>query len=114
MAASAARLGAHGHAITAALAGLGNAKRTGGAEPIGAATGSISMKYRGVEYTITQGTRPDVWKWRLMVGKPEMLRMGEAATQTRAEIQVWKVIDRAFELQKSLPPSKGDPDGEPR
>jgi hypothetical protein len=38
------------------------------------------MEYRGVEYTITQGTQPDVWRWRVMVGKPEMLRMGEAAT----------------------------------
>ena len=59
------------------------------------------MQYRGVNYTITQ-TRPDVWKWRLMIGKPEMLRMGEAATQTKAEIQVWKVIDRALEIQKSV------------
>ena len=71
------------------------------------------MKYRGVEYTISQGNQPDVWKWRVLVGKPEMLRMGEAATQMRAEIQVWRVIDRAFELQKSLPP-KGGPTGEPR
>ena len=58
------------------------------------------MQYRGVKYTITQGNRPDVWKWRLMVGKPEMLRMGEAATQAKAEIQVWKVIDRALEVLK--------------
>ena len=60
------------------------------------------MQYRGVNYTIIQGNRPDVWKWRLMIGQPEMLRMGEAATQTKAEIQVWKVIDRALEVQKSV------------
>ena len=46
------------------------------------------MEYRGVKYTITQGSRPDVWKWRVMVGKPEMLRMGEATTQMHAELQV--------------------------
>lgn len=51
------------------------------------------MKYRGVEYTIIQGTQPDVWKWRVMVGRPEMLRMGEATDQMHAELQVRHVID---------------------
>jgi hypothetical protein len=71
-------------------------------EPNGAAIGSVTMQYRGVEYTITQGTQPDVWRWRVMVGKPEMLRMGEATTQMHAELQVRQVIDRALDLQKSL------------
>lgn len=48
-------------------------------EPKVRAIGSIGMEYRGVEYTITHGTQPDVWRWRVMAGKPEMLRMGEAA-----------------------------------
>jgi len=60
------------------------------------------MEYHGVKYTITQGTQPDVWRWRVMVGKPEMLRMGEATTQVKAEIEVWRVIDRALEVQKRL------------
>ena len=60
------------------------------------------MKYRGVEYTITQGTQPNVWKWRVMVGKPEMLRMGEATDQMNAELQVRHVIDRALKVQEGL------------
>ena len=61
-----------------------------------------SMEYHGVKYTITQGRQPDVWRWRVMVGKPEMLRMGEATTQVKAEIEVWRVIDRALEVQKRM------------
>ena len=69
-----------------------------------AATDSVTMQYRGVEYTITQGTQSDVWRWRAVVGKPEMLRMGEATTQMHAELQIRQVIDRALDLQKSLRP----------
>ena len=60
------------------------------------------MKYRGVEYTMTQGSQPNVWKWRVMVGKPEMLRMGEATDQMHAELQVRQVIDRAAKVQERL------------
>ena len=60
------------------------------------------MKYRGVEYTMTQGSQPNVWKWRVMVGKPEMLRMGEATDQMHAELQVRHVIDRARKVQERL------------
>jgi hypothetical protein len=60
------------------------------------------MKYRGVEYTMTQGSQPNVWKWRVMVGKPEMLRMGEATDQMNAELQVRHVIDRALKVQEGL------------
>lgn len=52
--------------------------------------------------TITQGTLPNMWKWRVMVGKPEMLRMGEANDQMRAELQVHHVIDRSLKLQEQL------------
>jgi hypothetical protein len=62
----------------------------------------MSMKYRGVEYTIIQGTQPDVWKWRVMVGKPEMLRMGEAIDLMHAELQVRHIIDRSLKLQERL------------
>lgn len=37
-----------------------------------------------------------------MVGKPEMLRMGEANDQMRAELQVHHVIDRSLKLQEQL------------
>lgn len=68
------------------------------------------MEYRGVEYMITQGTQPDVWRWRVLVGTPALLRMGEAATQMHAELQVRQVIDRSLEVQKSFR-SQSDPTG---
>ena len=37
-----------------------------------------------------------------MVGKPEMLRMGEATDQMNAELQVRHVIDRALKVQEGL------------
>jgi hypothetical protein len=30
------------------------------------------------KYSVVQGALPNVWKWRVLVGRPEMLRMGEA------------------------------------
>jgi hypothetical protein len=37
-----------------------------------------------------------------MVGKPEMLRLGDAATEDQAEIQVRQVIDRALDVAEAL------------
>jgi hypothetical protein len=59
------------------------------------------MEYRGVEYTITEA-RPGVWKWRVMIGSPEMLRMGEAPTEALADNDVRQVIDRAIKVQQKL------------
>jgi hypothetical protein len=66
----------------------------------------MQMEYRGIEYTITEGTRPSVWKWRVLVGDPGtarlpawrriLLRMGEAPTEASAEARVREIIDRAF------------------
>jgi hypothetical protein len=54
----------------------------------------ISVEYRGVKYTITQGTQPNgLWRWRTVVGKPEMLRMGEESSRMQAELSVKRVID---------------------
>jgi hypothetical protein len=58
------------------------------------------MDYRGVKYSIVQGSLPDVWKWSVTVGDPEMLRIGEASSEERAEIQVRSLIDRSFEIQR--------------
>jgi hypothetical protein len=58
------------------------------------------MDYRGVKYSIVQGSLPDVWKWSVTVGDPEMLRIGEASSEERAEIQIRSLIDRAFEIQR--------------
>jgi hypothetical protein len=64
------------------------------------------MEYRGVKYSVGQGALPNVWKWRVLVGRPGMLRMGEAETQIMAEKHVQSVIDRAIELEKALQASR--------
>jgi len=52
------------------------------------------MEYRGVKYTITQGTQqPYVWRWRTVVGDPAMLRTGEESSQLQAELMVRRLID---------------------
>ena len=61
-----------------------------------------TMEYRGVKYSVVQGTLPNVWKWSVLVGRPEMLRMGEAGTQMMAEKHVQAVIDRAIELENTI------------
>jgi hypothetical protein len=63
---------------------------------------SVKMEYRGVKYSVVQGTSPNVWRWRVVVGKPEMLRLGDAASELHAKAQVHKVIDRALALQEAL------------
>jgi hypothetical protein len=63
---------------------------------------SVKMKYRGVQYSVVQGSSPNVWRWSVMVGKPEMLRLGDAETEDQAEIQVRQVIDRALDVAEAL------------
>ena len=80
-----------------------------GDNPLGLAAGthwvpqrSVKMKYRGVAYSVVRGGPPNVWRWSVMVGKPEMLRMGDAETERRAEIEVRGVIDRALDVVEAL------------
>jgi hypothetical protein len=60
------------------------------------------MKYRGVAYSVVQGSTPRVWRWSLIVGQPEMIRLGEEETEAPAEARVREVIDRAFDVQEAL------------
>jgi hypothetical protein len=60
------------------------------------------MEHRGVKYSLVQGAHPGVWKWSVLVGYPQMLRMGEAETAYQAEMQVRHVIDRALALEQTL------------
>jgi hypothetical protein len=60
------------------------------------------MEYRGVKYSVVQGSTPKVWRWRVVVGQPEMLRIGDAPSEHQAKAQVHKVIDRAIVLQEAL------------
>jgi hypothetical protein len=63
---------------------------------------SVNMKYRGVDYSVVRGSTPDVWRWSVLVGQPEMLRLGDAATEEQADMQVRKVIDRALDVVEVL------------
>jgi hypothetical protein len=60
------------------------------------------MKYRGVSYSIVRGNNSNVWHWSVMVGRPELLRIGDAATEHQAEADVRNVIDRALKVEKTL------------
>ena len=60
------------------------------------------MKYRGVSYSIVRGKTLNVWHWSVTVGQPELLRIGDAATEHQAEAEVQQVIDRALKVQKTL------------
>jgi hypothetical protein len=62
----------------------------------------VYMKYRSVDYSIVRGSTPDVWRWSVLVGQPEMLRLGEAATEQQADVQVRKIIDRALDVKEAL------------
>jgi hypothetical protein len=60
------------------------------------------MKYRGVSYSIVSGKTPNVWRWSVKVGQPELLRIGDAATEHQAEAEDREVIDRTLKVQKTL------------
>jgi hypothetical protein len=62
---------------------------------------SVKMEYRGIEYSVVQGKSLSVWRWRVRVGKPEMLRLGEAATEQQAKAEVHALIDRVFQLEQA-------------
>ena len=59
----------------------------------------MELRYRGIAYTITEGTTPDVWRWQVKVGNPAMLRIGEATTEMQAETMVKSIIDRSIKLR---------------
>jgi hypothetical protein len=66
------------------------------------------MEHRGVNYSLVEGP-PGVWRWRVLIGHPEILRTGEAASHHQAEMQVRSVIDRALTLKEVLK-FEGNPD----
>jgi hypothetical protein len=68
------------------------------------------MEHRGVQYTIVHDARLGLWRWSVLVGRPEMLRMGDAESEHQAEVHVRAIIDRAFALEemfRSRPDDKG-------
>jgi hypothetical protein len=60
------------------------------------------MEYRGVKYAVLKDERLGRWRWSVLVGRPEMLRIGDADSEHKADVQVRSVIDRALELEEML------------
>jgi hypothetical protein len=56
------------------------------------------MEYRGVKYAVVKDERLGLWRWSVLVGRPEVLRVGEA--EHRADVQVQFVIDRALRWRR--------------
>ena len=59
------------------------------------------MEYRGIKFEVLQGSYSGIWTWSLLVGDPQMLRIGEAASEEAAVNRVKQVIDRALAVQAS-------------
>jgi hypothetical protein len=60
------------------------------------------MEHRGVVYAVVQDVRHGLWRWSVLVGRPEMLRIGDAESEHQADLQVRAVIDRALALDEML------------
>jgi hypothetical protein len=54
------------------------------------------MEHRDVAYAVVHDARLGLWRWSVLVGRPEMLRIGDAESEHQADVQVRAVIDRAF------------------
>jgi hypothetical protein len=68
------------------------------------------MEHRGVQYAVVHDARLGLWRWSVMVGRPEMLRMGDAESEHQADVHVRAVIDRAFALEEKFR-SRSDNEG---
>src|SRR5258705_10699254 len=89
------RWAAHG-AITASLAAVGNATRNRDPRQSRDPTGSeVSMKYRGIEYSVVQGTGRHIWKWSVAFDADHS-EAGRAATKAEAISGAERAIDRAL------------------
>ena len=52
------------------------------------------MEYRGIEYTVVRDEGGD-WQWTVVLGNPETIKSGQAASKGTAILKVWAAIDRA-------------------
>jgi hypothetical protein len=60
------------------------------------------MEYRGVRFVVVKDERLGRWRWSVLLGRPEMLRIGDAESEHKADVQVRAVIDGALALQEML------------
>jgi len=71
-------------------------------EPEGAGTGTrseVSMKHRGIEYTLVQGIGRHVWKWSVAFDVDHSAA-GQAMTKAEAVSEAERAIDRALDPRK--------------
>jgi hypothetical protein len=66
------------------------------------------MEYRGIEYTIVEGTGGHMWRWSSFVGGAVMT--GQAHSKQAAMVSAKKAIDRALAIKKVrlVPPVSSD------
>ena len=66
------------------------------------------MEYRGVEATVEPG--PILWRWRVWLGEPPMLRVGYAESEEKAVAEAKAAIDRAASAQEMLANRRNKPE----
>jgi hypothetical protein len=68
------------------------------------------MEYRGIRFEVVQAACQTCGKWSLLIGDPQMLRIGEAASEQEAMAQVKQVIDRVLAIEASRRRQNGRPE----
>ena len=56
------------------------------------------MEYRGIEYSVVQGIRRNLWKWSASVA--HVVITGQAHSKLAAVVEAEKAIDRALAPKK--------------
>jgi hypothetical protein len=56
------------------------------------------MEYRGIEYSVVQGIRRNLWKWSASVAN--VVITGQAYSKSAAVVKAEKAIDRALAPKK--------------
>jgi hypothetical protein len=57
------------------------------------------MIYKGVDFNITQGIEPGIWKWSLSIDDSK-IKNGQTKTKPEAVIAAWRAIDHALHTKK--------------
>ena len=52
------------------------------------------MIYKGIEFSIVQGTESHIWKWSVSIGNSA--KVGQAKSKPNAVIAAWRTIDKAL------------------
>jgi hypothetical protein len=58
------------------------------------------MIYKGVEFSVFQGSEPHVWKWSVSIGNSATT--GQAKSQPDGVIAAWRTIDKTLAKKQRL------------